>query len=72
METRNVVASIIVTAPALTFSTANAAVPSNDPRYEEFREIMRDYVQRLVKEDCTQIEDFDFTHTDGMFTRFKL
>ena len=54
--------SLIGTASVLaTFATtAQGAAPSTDSRYEDIRRIMREYVQKVVQDECSTLEGFDF------------
>jgi hypothetical protein len=60
METKTVFNSALVTATALNITCLFAEAPSTDPRYEQLKAIMREYVQQVVVDECSGHPEFNY------------
>ncbi len=60
MEKKSVLNNTLLAVSALNFSQAFAEAPSKDPRYEQLKSIMREYVQQVVRDECANVEGYNF------------
>lgn len=56
METKTIVNSALLAASALNLTNGMAQAPSQDPRYFQLRQIMREYVEKLAAAECVSFD----------------